>query len=101
MTSATRVALLPDIPTMHEAGLQSYAAIGYVGVMVTGGTPSAIIRTLNTAINDVLREEDLSRRFGLGLRDERRIGGGVRTLPRPRHRAICRADDIARGQIGE
>jgi tripartite-type tricarboxylate transporter receptor subunit TctC len=63
VTSATRVALLPDIPTMHEAGLPGYAAIGYVGVMVTGGTPPATIRTLNTAINEVLREDDFSRHF--------------------------------------
>ena len=63
VTSATRVATLPDVPTMREAGLPGYAAIGYVGVMVTGGTPPAIVRTLNTAINGVLREDDFSKRF--------------------------------------
>jgi tripartite-type tricarboxylate transporter receptor subunit TctC len=63
VTSATRVALLPDIPTMQEAGLPGYAAIGYVGVMVTGGTPTAVVRTLNAAINAVLREDEFSRRF--------------------------------------
>ena len=63
VTSGTRVAILPDVPTMREAGLPGYAAIGYVGIMVTGGTPPAIIKTLNAAINDVLREDDFNRRF--------------------------------------
>jgi tripartite-type tricarboxylate transporter receptor subunit TctC len=63
VTSGTRIATLPDLPTMGEAGLPGYAAIGYVGVMVTGGTPPAIVKTLNTVINDVLREDDFNRRF--------------------------------------
>ncbi len=63
VTSATRVTILPDVPTMGEAGVPGYAAIGYVGVMVTGGTPPAIVQMLNTTINEVLREEDFSRRF--------------------------------------
>jgi tripartite-type tricarboxylate transporter receptor subunit TctC len=63
VTSATRIATLPDIPTMREAGLPDYAAIGYVGVMVTGGTPPAVVETLNAAINQVIREDDFNRRF--------------------------------------
>jgi tripartite-type tricarboxylate transporter receptor subunit TctC len=63
VTSATRVATLPDVPTMREAGLPSYAAVGYVGIMVTGGTPPAIIRSLNAAINDVVRDDDFNRHF--------------------------------------
>ncbi len=63
VTSATRLTILPDVPTMGEAGVPGYAAIGYVGVMVSGGTPPAIVQMLNTTINEVLREEDFSRRF--------------------------------------
>jgi tripartite-type tricarboxylate transporter receptor subunit TctC len=63
VTSATRIATLPDVPTMGEAGLPGYAAIGYVGVMVTGGTPPAVVRTLNAAINAVIRADDFNRRF--------------------------------------
>src|SRR5262249_11847470 len=63
VTSATRAATMPDVPTMREAGLPDYAAIGYVGVRVTGGTPPAIVKTPNAAINQVIREDDFNRRF--------------------------------------
>jgi tripartite-type tricarboxylate transporter receptor subunit TctC len=63
VTGATRVALLPDVPTMGEAGVPGYAAVGYVGIMVTGGTPPAIVKALNAAINAVIREDDFNRRF--------------------------------------
>ncbi len=63
VTSASRIATLPEVPTMREAGLPDYAAIGYVGVMVTGGTPPAVIKTLNAAINEVIGANDFNRRF--------------------------------------
>src|ERR1700733_1619070 len=43
ITSNRRAAALPDIPTMAEAGLPGYAAIGYTGIMVTAGTPRDVI----------------------------------------------------------
>jgi tripartite-type tricarboxylate transporter receptor subunit TctC len=63
VTGATRVATLPDVPTMREAGLPNYAAVGYVGIMTTGGAPPAVIKTLNAAINEVIREDEFNRRF--------------------------------------
>jgi tripartite-type tricarboxylate transporter receptor subunit TctC len=63
VTGAARVATLPDVPTMREAGLPNYAAVGYVGIMTTGGAPPAVIRTLNAAINAVIREDEFNRRF--------------------------------------
>lgn len=63
ITSSKRSPSLPDIPTFAEAGLPNYSATGYVGIMVTGGTPAPIVQTLNTAINEVVRDPDFSRRF--------------------------------------
>jgi tripartite-type tricarboxylate transporter receptor subunit TctC len=99
VTSATRVALLPDVPTMQEAGLPGYAAIGYVGVMVTGGTPPAIIRTLNTAINEVLREDDFSRRFAeLGYEMK---GGSVEEFESFLDRDIARYAELMKSLGGQ
>jgi tripartite-type tricarboxylate transporter receptor subunit TctC len=63
VTGAARVATLPDVPTMREAGLPGYAAVGYVGIMATGGTPADIVRRLNGAINDVVHEAEFDRHF--------------------------------------
>jgi tripartite-type tricarboxylate transporter receptor subunit TctC len=63
ITSVKRAPILPDIPSFSEAGLPDYAATGYVGIMVTGGTPPDVVQKLNTAINDVVHDPDFSRRF--------------------------------------
>jgi tripartite-type tricarboxylate transporter receptor subunit TctC len=63
ITSTKRSALLSDIPPFAEEGLPNYSATGYVGIMVTGGTPPDIVRKLNAAINDVVRESEFSRSF--------------------------------------
>ena len=63
ITSARRAAVLPDVPTMAEAGLPGYAAIGYVGIMTTGGTPRDVIAKLNSVINEVVREPEFSTHF--------------------------------------
>jgi tripartite-type tricarboxylate transporter receptor subunit TctC len=99
VTGVTRVAPLPDVPTMAEAGLPGYAAVGYVGVMVTGGTPPEIIRTLNTAINDVLHEDDFARRFAdLGYEMK---GGSVEEFARFLDRDIARYAELVKSLGGQ
>jgi tripartite-type tricarboxylate transporter receptor subunit TctC len=63
VTSGRRAPALPDIPTMAEAGLTGYAAIGYVGIMTTGGTPRAVISKINAAINEIVQEPEFSTHF--------------------------------------
>jgi tripartite-type tricarboxylate transporter receptor subunit TctC len=63
ITSAKRAPVFPDIPTFAEAGLPHYSATGYVGIMTTGGTPADVVQTLNTAINEIVRDPDFSQRF--------------------------------------
>jgi tripartite-type tricarboxylate transporter receptor subunit TctC len=63
ITSARRAATLPDIPTMAEAGLAGFAAIGYVGIVTTGGTPREVIAKINAAINEVVREREFASHF--------------------------------------
>jgi tripartite-type tricarboxylate transporter receptor subunit TctC len=63
VTSAKRLALIPDVPSMAEAGLPHYDAAGYVGIMTTGGAPAAVIETLNKAINAIVLDPDFNARF--------------------------------------
>ena len=63
-----RSVLLPEVPTMIEAGVPGYEASTAFGVLAPAGTPRAIIARLNREIVTILRAPDLIERFaGLGL----------------------------------
>jgi len=51
VTSASRMAQLPDVPTMSEAGYPQLAATLWTGLMAPAGTPEPIVRKLNMAPN--------------------------------------------------
>jgi tripartite-type tricarboxylate transporter receptor subunit TctC len=55
ITSLKRVAALPDIPTMAEAGLPGYDFTSWMGVAVPAGTPAAIVHRLNAELVHALR----------------------------------------------
>ena len=63
VTSKRRLRLLPDVPSMAEAGLPNYDASGYVGIVTTGGTPPDVLAKLNAAIGEVANEPDFKVRF--------------------------------------
>jgi tripartite-type tricarboxylate transporter receptor subunit TctC len=51
---ATRSALLPDVPTVGEAGLAGMEGAVPFGISTTGGTPVALVERLNAAVNEAL-----------------------------------------------
>jgi tripartite-type tricarboxylate transporter receptor subunit TctC len=55
VTSAKRVAQLPDVPTIDEAGLKGFETAAWSGVYVPMGTPRDIITRLNTEIVKILK----------------------------------------------
>jgi tripartite-type tricarboxylate transporter receptor subunit TctC len=58
-TGQTRSSVLPDVPTISEAGLPGYEATIWLGVMAPAGTPKAVVDLLNAEINKVLAQPDL------------------------------------------
>ncbi len=50
VTSRTRMASLPDVPTIAESGLSGYEVANWLGVLAPAGTPREVIATLNAAI---------------------------------------------------
>ena len=54
-----RSSLLPDVPTLAEAGVPGYEATMWVGVMAPAGTPSAVVDRLNAEINKILLRPDV------------------------------------------
>jgi tripartite-type tricarboxylate transporter receptor subunit TctC len=63
VTSATRFALLPDLPTMIESGVDGFVVSSFQGVVAPAGTPAAIVARLNAAINDAVASPEVRARF--------------------------------------
>jgi tripartite-type tricarboxylate transporter receptor subunit TctC len=58
-TGKTRSSVLPDTPTVEEAGLSGYEATIWLGLMAPTGTPKPVIDKLNGAINDAIRRPEI------------------------------------------
>ncbi|MEO8739287.1 MAG: tripartite tricarboxylate transporter substrate binding protein [Casimicrobiaceae bacterium] len=56
VTTAKRFPLLPDLPTIAEAGYPGFEALAWNGILVAAGTPRPIIQRLNTEINAILKD---------------------------------------------
>src|SRR6476661_6732286 len=64
VTSTTRSGLLPEVPTLIEAGLPGFDASLYYGLVAPGGTPRPIIDKLNKALRDALASDEVKRQLG-------------------------------------
>jgi tripartite-type tricarboxylate transporter receptor subunit TctC len=58
-TGKVRSAILPDVPTLSEAGVPGYEATIWIGVMAPAGTPQPIVTLLNSEINKILARADV------------------------------------------
>ena len=58
-TGKQRSDVLPDVPTVNEAGVPGYEATIWLGVMAPKGTPKAIVDTLNAAISKIASQTDV------------------------------------------
>lgn len=63
VTSAKRLALLPDVPTMAESGLPGFESYNWQGVIAPAGTPDAVIQKLNAAFNSILKKPEVQKAF--------------------------------------
>jgi tripartite-type tricarboxylate transporter receptor subunit TctC len=58
-TGKTRSSVLPEVPTVEEAGLPGYEATIWLGLMAPTGTPKPVIEKLNGAINDAVKRPEI------------------------------------------
>jgi tripartite-type tricarboxylate transporter receptor subunit TctC len=58
ITGSARSSVLPDVPTVAEAGMPGYEATIWLGLMAPTGTPKPIIDKLNAAVNDAIKRPE-------------------------------------------
>lgn len=63
VTSKSRVAAYPNVPTAHETGLEGFSAVGWFGLAAPKGTPTAIINRLNKALVQGFAQPDIQKRL--------------------------------------
>jgi tripartite-type tricarboxylate transporter receptor subunit TctC len=63
VTSAQRFELLPDVPTIAEAGVPGYESVAWYGLFAPTGTPAEIVRRLNAETVAILQVQDVRRRL--------------------------------------
>ena len=63
ITTKSRSALAPTIPTMNEAGVPGYEASIWNGILVPVGTPTAIVNRLHETIVQILKSPQAQERY--------------------------------------
>jgi tripartite-type tricarboxylate transporter receptor subunit TctC len=63
VTSMTRSAALPDVPTMDEEGLKGFDATSWFGLLAPAGTPKDIVAKLNAASVKALASPEMRERL--------------------------------------
>ena len=58
-----RIAALPDVGTVAEAGYKGFETSQWYGVMVKAGTPPEIVKKLNAEINKALKSSQVTQRY--------------------------------------
>ncbi len=63
-TGLSRSAVLPDVPTVAEAGVPGYEATIWLGLMAPKGTPPAVINKLNAEVGKITSNPEVKRAWG-------------------------------------
>jgi tripartite-type tricarboxylate transporter receptor subunit TctC len=69
VTSAERVVALPEVPTLNEAALPGYVAVGWNGLVGPAGIPKPIVDKIHAAVSKIYAMPDMRERL-IGLAAE-------------------------------
>jgi tripartite-type tricarboxylate transporter receptor subunit TctC len=68
VSGARRSSLLPQVPTMAEAGLKGFVFESWFGLLAPAGTPAAVVEQINAAVNKALAMPEVRQRLAaLGI----------------------------------
>ncbi len=88
VTSLERSQLVPDLPTISEAGLKGFQSGTWQGIFVPRGTPEPVIRLLNQRIVAIVHTPEVRKRF--------EAEGGVPVGNTPQEFAVWLRAEIAK-----
>jgi tripartite-type tricarboxylate transporter receptor subunit TctC len=63
VSTAQRVSVVPDVPTMIEAGIRDFDYSTWYGIVVPAGTPQAVIARLHGELAKILATADVKEKF--------------------------------------
>jgi tripartite-type tricarboxylate transporter receptor subunit TctC len=63
-TGKQRSEVLPDVPTLHEAGVPGYEATIWLGLMAPRGTPKPVVDKLNEAVSKIVSQPEVKQLWG-------------------------------------
>ena len=61
--SPARIAALPDVPTISEAGVPGYEVTNWWGIVVPAGTPRPVIERLHKELSAIIASPETRKRF--------------------------------------
>jgi tripartite-type tricarboxylate transporter receptor subunit TctC len=63
VTSKARLPILPDVPTLNEAGLAGFEALSWQGIFAPAGTPPELVEKLSAEVNRAMQSPDIKDYF--------------------------------------
>jgi len=63
VTDTTRSSLLPDVPTMQQAGVKDFQFTQWLVLLAPAGTPREIVTRLNESLKNTLASKDVREKF--------------------------------------
>ncbi|MBO9355148.1 tripartite tricarboxylate transporter substrate binding protein [Bordetella petrii] len=63
VTSSERLEVLPDVPTIAEAGVSGYDSVAWYGLFAPAGTPAAVIDRINKETAEVLKDPEVRKQL--------------------------------------
>jgi tripartite-type tricarboxylate transporter receptor subunit TctC len=94
VTTSKRSPMLPDTPTLEEAGVKGVEAGIWLGLFAPAGTPPAVIARINAEVNKVLAMPDIREKISAG--GATAVGGTIEDFT-----AFVRADYAKWGKVAK
>ena len=92
ITSARRLSLVPDLPTMQEAGVPGYEMVGWNGIFVPKNTPADIVGKLNAVLAKLLNSDAVKKQMA-------NLGAEPVGNPQPEFAAFVNSESVRWGKI--